>query len=251
MSKDGRYSVTMNITKENCVRDAGVIDWSVGGVIYYKLPVFFEGNANAMALLTNNCDMTNMNERLRDDVNVVWTNKRTNGFVFVGRMNARGGMQTNKTSNESNDSQQSNVNSQYAKEIELLKAFSSDVTNERELHSKLVEFNGNILSVITYLVSKRRLNQVKPNNKFKYYFLPFFLKKEKTNNECDGFDILVVTHIIKKNKENNEAKEGIKEQNKLEQVSCTHKQTKILFDLCSNCIVLYCKKKGKGRRKHE
>ncbi|ETN97343.1 hypothetical protein RFI_40188, partial [Reticulomyxa filosa] len=124
MSKDGRYSVTMNITKENCIRDADVRDWSVGGVIYYKLPVFFEGNtnANAMTLLTNNCNTTNMNERLHNDVNVVWTNKRTNGFVFVGRMNARGGMQmqTNKTNNESDDSQQSNVDNQYAKEIELL-----------------------------------------------------------------------------------------------------------------------------------
>ncbi|ETO01307.1 hypothetical protein RFI_36133, partial [Reticulomyxa filosa] len=123
------------------------------------LPVFFEGNANAMALLKNNWNTTNMNERLHDNVNVVWTNKRINGFVFVGRMNARGGMQTNKTNNESNDSQQSNINNQYAKEIELLKVFSSDITNERELHNKLVEFNGNILSVITYLVSKRRLNQ--------------------------------------------------------------------------------------------
>ncbi|ETO03609.1 hypothetical protein RFI_33793, partial [Reticulomyxa filosa] len=44
-------------------------------------------------------------------------------------MNARGGMQINKTNNE---------------KIELLKVFSSDITNERELHSKLVEFNGNI-----------------------------------------------------------------------------------------------------------
>ncbi|ETN98692.1 hypothetical protein RFI_38800, partial [Reticulomyxa filosa] len=123
MSKDGRYSVTMNITKKNCVRDADVRDWSsVGGVICYKLPVFFEGNA--MALFTNNWNMTNINERRHDDdVNVVWTNKRTNGFVFVGRINARGGMQMqiNKTNNESNDSQQSNANNQYAKEIELLK----------------------------------------------------------------------------------------------------------------------------------
>ncbi|ETO01552.1 hypothetical protein RFI_35888, partial [Reticulomyxa filosa] len=120
------------------------------GVIYYKLPVFFEGNA--MTLFTNNWNTTNMNERPYDNVNVVWTNKKTNGFVFVGRMNARGGMQmqTNKTNNESNDSQQ---------KIELLKAFSSDITNERELQSKLEEFNGNILSVITYLVSKRHLNQ--------------------------------------------------------------------------------------------
>ncbi|ETO27794.1 hypothetical protein RFI_09333, partial [Reticulomyxa filosa] len=147
----------MNITKENCVRNADVRDWSMGGVICYKLPVFFEGNA--MALFTNNWNMTNMNERRHDDINVVWINKRTNGFVFVGRMNARGGMQTNKANNESNDSQQSNVNNQYAKEIELLTVFSSDVTNERELQSKLEEFNGNILSVITYLVSKRRLNQ--------------------------------------------------------------------------------------------
>ncbi|ETN99566.1 hypothetical protein RFI_37904 [Reticulomyxa filosa] len=162
----------------------------MGGVIYYKLPVFFEGNA--MALFTNNWNTTNMNERPHDDVNVVWTNKRTNGFVFVGRMNARGGMQmqTNKTNNESN------VSNQYEKEIELLTVFFSDVTNEHELQSKLGEFNGDILSVITYLASKRHLNQ-----------------------------------------ENNEAKEDIKEQNKLEQVSCTHKQNKVLFDLCFNYIV--------------
>ncbi|ETO09081.1 hypothetical protein RFI_28306, partial [Reticulomyxa filosa] len=130
MSKDGRYSVTMNITKENCVCDADVRDWSMGGVIYYKLPVFFEGNA--MILFTNNWNMTNMNERRHDHdhVNVVWTNKRTNGFVFVGRMNARGGMQTNQTNNEINDSQQSNVNNQYAKEIGLLKVFSSEKTKE-------------------------------------------------------------------------------------------------------------------------
>ncbi|ETN98894.1 hypothetical protein RFI_38593, partial [Reticulomyxa filosa] len=109
----------MNITKENCVRDADVRDWSMDGVIYYKLPIFFEGNA--MALFINNWNMTNMNEIRHDHVNVVWTNKRTNGFVFVGRMNARGGMQTDKTNNERKDSQQSNVNNQYAKEIELLK----------------------------------------------------------------------------------------------------------------------------------
>ncbi|ETO35700.1 hypothetical protein RFI_01362 [Reticulomyxa filosa] len=162
--KDGRYSVTMNITKENCVRNADVRDWSVDGVIYYKLPVFFEDNAKAMALFTNNCNTMNMRY---DDVNVVWTNKRTNGFVFVGRMNARGGMQmqTNKTNNKSDDSQQSNVNNQYAKEIELLEVFFSDVTNESELQSKLEEFNGNLLSIITYLISKRRLNQ--ENNKAK------------------------------------------------------------------------------------
>ncbi|ETN99525.1 hypothetical protein RFI_37945, partial [Reticulomyxa filosa] len=80
MSKDGRYSVIMNITKENCIRDANVRDWSVGGAIYYKLPVFFEGNA--MTLFTNNWSMTNMNEKPHDNINVVWTNKRTNGFVF-------------------------------------------------------------------------------------------------------------------------------------------------------------------------
>ncbi|ETO10989.1 hypothetical protein RFI_26387 [Reticulomyxa filosa] len=187
MSKDGRYSVAMNITKENCVRDADVRDWSMGGVMYYKLPVFFEGNV--MALFTNNWNMTNMNERRHGHVNVVWTNKRTNGFVFVGRMNARGGMQTDKTNNERKESQQSNANNQYAKEIELLKVFSGDITNERELQSKLEEFNGNILSVITYLVSKRHLNQ--------------------------------------KNKETNEAKEDIKEQNELEQVKEGVKMNKI------------------------
>ncbi|ETO00395.1 hypothetical protein RFI_37052 [Reticulomyxa filosa] len=120
----GCYSVTMNITKENCIRDADVRDWSVGGVICYKLPVFFEGNA--MTLFTNNWSMTNMNERPHDDVNVVWINKRdeakTNGFVFVGRMNARGGMQDNKTNNESNDTKGID-NNRCAKEIELLMIF--------------------------------------------------------------------------------------------------------------------------------
>ncbi|ETO10827.1 NB-ARC domain-containing protein [Reticulomyxa filosa] len=168
----------MNITGENCVHDADVRDWSMGGAIYYKLPVFFEGNANAnaMALLTNNWNTTNMNEKRHDDVNVVWMNKRTSGF--------------DKTNNESNDSQQSNVNNQYENEIQLLKVFLSNITNERELQSKLEEFNGNVLSVITYLVSKRRLSQ-----------------------------------------ENNEAKEDLKSQNELEQVSFSHTQIKTLFDV--------------------
>ncbi|ETO10704.1 hypothetical protein RFI_26673, partial [Reticulomyxa filosa] len=132
-----------------------------------------------MALFTNNWNMTNINERRHDDdVNVVWTNKRTNGFVFVGRINARGGMQmqTNKTNNGSNDSQQSNVNNQYAKEIELLMVFFGDITNKYELQSKLEEFEGDILRLRDYLALKRNSNQ-----------------------------------------ENKDAKEDIKEQNELEQ----------------------------------
>ncbi|ETN97923.1 hypothetical protein RFI_39603, partial [Reticulomyxa filosa] len=216
MSKDGRYSVTMNITKENCIRDADVRDWSsVGGVICYKLPVFFEGNA--MALFTNNWNMTNMNERPHGDVNVVWTNKKTNGFVFVGKMNVCGGMQTqtNKTDNESNDNQQSNVNNRYAKEIELLTAFFNDVTNERELQSKLGEFNGNILSVITYLASKRHLNQkineAKEDIKEQNALEQNKIKREEVSQKADTCGLIV-----------SEDKDNFNNQSKIHQIETQH-----------------------------
>ncbi|ETO00717.1 hypothetical protein RFI_36723, partial [Reticulomyxa filosa] len=196
----------MNITKENCIRDANVRDWSVGGIIYYKLPVFFEGNA--MTLFTNNWSMMNMNERPYDNVNVVWTNKKTNGFVFVGRMNTRGGMQMqiNKTDNESNDNQQSNINNQYAKEIELLMIFFGDITNKYELQSKLEEFKGDMLRLREYLALKRNSNQVKPITNSNIIFCHYLKQK----NECHN------THN-KKNKEINESKEEIKEKNESEQ----------------------------------
>ncbi|ETO08123.1 hypothetical protein RFI_29266, partial [Reticulomyxa filosa] len=61
---------------------------------------------------TNNWNATDMNKRLH----VVWTNKDTNGFVFVGRMNVRGGMQA--------------MNNHYEKEIELLMNLLSNENNE-------------------------------------------------------------------------------------------------------------------------
>ncbi|ETO15650.1 hypothetical protein RFI_21714 [Reticulomyxa filosa] len=194
--KDGRYSVTLNITEESSVRNADVRDWSVSGVMYYQLPVFFEGNSNVIAL-ENNWKI-NVNER--HNVHVMWIDKsnsaRTNGFVFVGKMNACGGMQVNKTNNGTND-RQSIGDNRHAKEVELLMVFFSNITNEFELQSKLEEFNGNVSSVIEYLASKRHLNQVKSNTNSNFTFCFLSIKKKKTSAN-NGMHLIFVNTRNKK-----------------------------------------------------
>ncbi|ETO05819.1 hypothetical protein RFI_31578 [Reticulomyxa filosa] len=155
-SKDGRYSVIIRITKENVAYGADVRDWSACGVVYYNLPVFFENNSNAIA--SNNYWNININESL--NVHVVFMDKKNagdkvNGFVFIYRMNTRGCMQTKDTNNVSVD------NDRYAKGIDLLMVFCSNVTDKNELMSKFEEFNSIVSSVISYLASKDRSINVK------------------------------------------------------------------------------------------
>ncbi|ETO03545.1 hypothetical protein RFI_33857, partial [Reticulomyxa filosa] len=112
-----------------------------------------------------------------------------NGFVFIGRMNTRGGMQTKDTNNRSVD------NNRYAKEIDLLMVIYSNITDENELRSKLEEFNGNISSVISYLASKNCSSSVKSTQiQLNYLFNKFEnlikITKEYYDEQKIIFDII-------------------------------------------------------------